>query len=71
MTALQMDDFDIAVGLGIEYCPLMYDDTHCEHWWDGGPCCRCGAGADPHAFDDCDCDSDDIVMPDAKSWDTI
>ncbi len=33
------------------YCPSSEDETHCEHWWDGGPngserggkpCCSCG-----------------------------
>lgn len=19
------------------------EDSHCEHWWDGGACCSCGA----------------------------
>lgn len=25
----------------IEYCPVSEDHVHCEHWWDGTPCCRC------------------------------
>lgn len=24
------------------YCPKREDKTHCEHWWDGQPCCSCG-----------------------------
>lgn len=29
-----------------ERCPAsIEDETHCQHWWDGGPCCSCGAAA--------------------------
>lgn len=24
-----------------EYCYEREDETHCEHWWDGEPCCSC------------------------------
>ncbi len=24
------------------YCDKREDETHCEHWWDGEPCCSCG-----------------------------
>ena len=24
-------------------CPVNDDGVHCEHWWDGGSCCSCGA----------------------------
>jgi predicted HAD superfamily Cof-like phosphohydrolase len=30
-----------------EMCPKRKDETHCEHWQDGKPCCDCGAPADP------------------------
>lgn len=26
-------------------CPNREDDMHCIHWWDGEPCCACGAPA--------------------------
>ena len=34
-----------------ELCPKHSDEVHCEHWWDCGPCCACGA-----QFTGCDCD---------------
>jgi hypothetical protein len=26
-------------------CPKMEDGIHCQHWYDGGKCCACGAPA--------------------------
>lgn len=35
-----------------EWCPAAEDHTHCNHWWDCEPCCRCGNDTpDPS----CDC----------------
>lgn len=28
-------------GCGTPTCPQ--GKTHCDHWWDGDACCRCGA----------------------------
>jgi len=25
------------------------DGLHCQHWYDGGPCCRCGDLAEPNS----------------------
>lgn len=29
------EDFD-------DFCPDSSDDLHCNHWYDGEPCCYCG-----------------------------
>ncbi len=26
-------------------CPNRADKTHCVCWWEGKPCCSCGAGS--------------------------
>ena len=38
-----------------EECPKAVDGMHCEHWWDCGPCCRCGVIGIPGHPCDCDC----------------
>lgn len=27
----------------VEFCPKRDDQTHCNCWWDGKPCCACGS----------------------------
>lgn len=24
------------------HCEERHDGVHCDHWWDGEPCCACG-----------------------------
>lgn len=36
-----------------ETCPEREDGSHCEHWWDGKPCCDCGAPADSATCQEC------------------
>ena len=31
-------DYDV-----LEECSCSSDETHCECWWEGEPCCRCRA----------------------------
>ena len=26
-------------------CPSAWDGNHCDCWWEGESCCRCGAAA--------------------------
>lgn len=45
------DDIEALI---IQTCEESPDGTHCNHWWDCGPCCRCGS--EYGGEDDCDCE---------------
>lgn len=34
-----------------EWCPRRSDGVHCDCWYDGEPCCSCGAPADDDSKD--------------------
>lgn len=31
---------------------VVDDGLHCQHWYDGGPCCRCNNPADPSSCEE-------------------